>query len=100
MPQNHNELLKKDLKKILANDICSAQCLDVPADRNRVLNQLLKFLDKNYKFQKKCLGCGWPMDPEEVRNALSRYKHGYICSECGVREALNGDFITDRQNNG
>lgn len=28
-----------------------------------------------------------------MRVALSRYGHGRICSECGVREALKGDFI-------
>lgn len=29
--------------------------------------------------------------------ALSRYGHGDICSDCGVREALQGDFIGKRK---
>ena len=91
-------MLKKDLKEVLANDVCSAQALDEPADRNRVLKQLLKMLNDKYFITKKCIGCGGPMDPVEVRNALSRYKHGYICSNCGVTEAMTGDFIS--KNNG
>lgn len=29
----------------------------------------------------------------EARPALSRFGHGDICSQCGTREALEGDFI-------
>lgn len=29
----------------------------------------------------------------EQRIALSRYGHGKICSDCGVREAFDGDII-------
>lgn len=93
MNSNPNEMLKKDLKEVLANNVCSAQCLDVSADRNRVLQQLMKMLKEKYFITKKCLSCGGPMDPDEVMNALSRYKHGYICSNCGVTEAMRGDFI-------
>jgi hypothetical protein len=32
----------------------------------------------------------------EVRNALSRYCHEYICSDCGTREALEGFFWSGR----
>lgn len=28
------------------------------------------------------------------RPALSRYGHGDICSDCGITEALVGDFIS------
>jgi hypothetical protein len=42
---------------------------------------------------KVCKGCKGPLRPKEAMNALSRYGHGYICSECGVREALQGNFI-------
>ena len=41
-----------------------------------------------------CIGCKQQtMEAEEVRNSLSRYGHGYICNECGSREAFDGDFI-------
>jgi hypothetical protein len=33
----------------------------------------------------------------EAHPALSRYGHGDICSQCGTREALQGDFITLRE---
>lgn len=38
-----------------------------------------------------CKGCGEELT--SIESALSRYGHGDICSECGVREALEGDFI-------
>ena len=41
-----------------------------------------------------CKGCLSSLDPDQVRNALSRYDHGYICSDCGVKEAFEGDFIS------
>lgn len=37
----------------------------------------------------ECRGCG----KVEVLDALSRYKHGEICSGCAAREAFDGDFI-------
>ncbi len=45
-----------------------------------------------------CKGCGGTADAKELNkdiamNSLSRYGHGYICSECGMREAFEGDFI-------
>lgn len=40
-----------------------------------------------------CVGCGHAL-PEYP--ALSRYNHGDICSDCGVREALQGDFIASK----
>lgn len=42
-----NTMLKKVLKKTLENDICSVQSLDIPADRNRVLKELMKVLTSN-----------------------------------------------------
>jgi len=41
----------------------------------------------------ECKGCGGPLRTPEVHNSLSRYGHGYICSDCGMREAFDGDFI-------
>lgn len=38
----------------------------------------------------QCPLCSGPMDPVEVRNALSRYVDRYICSPCGNREAVLG----------
>jgi hypothetical protein len=86
--------LKKDIKATLANRVCSAQALDEAVDRYLVLKELIKMLDKGYIIFKKCIGCSGPLNQEEVRNALSRYGHGYICSDCGVREALEAGFIT------
>lgn len=47
--------------------------------------------------EKKCKGCDGPLEVVEVRNALSRYGHGYICDGCGLKEAMQGDFIKDRE---
>lgn len=46
----------------------------------------------------KCKGCKGPMRKEKVHNALSRYGHGYICSNCGTMEAMVGNFIKDKKN--
>lgn len=48
--------------------------------------------------ENQCIGCGGDLHPETAMNALSRYGHGYICSECGRSEALEGDFINQRDN--
>lgn len=41
---------------------------------------------------KICPRCGKPnMKEKKVRNALSRHRDEYICSECGIDEALR-DF--------
>jgi len=40
-----------------------------------------------------CKGCGDALPENTAMCALSRYAHGYICSACGTREALQGDFI-------
>lgn len=36
--------IRKDLIKTFANDVCSAQSLDVAADRTRVLKEVMKTL--------------------------------------------------------
>lgn len=38
--------------------------------------------------------CGTQIAVPDPRNALSRYGHGQICTHCGLREALEGDFIS------
>lgn len=43
-----NNQLKKDLRKILRNNICKYQSLDAAADRSRVVDELIKELTKNY----------------------------------------------------
>lgn len=40
---------------------------------------------------KHCKGCG--EDLTNMDAALSRYRHGDICSNCGILEAFSGDFI-------
>lgn len=44
--------LRKDLKVVLANDVCSAQALDVSWDRLRVEKEIAKFLTNNYTWQR------------------------------------------------
>ncbi len=41
-----------------------------------------------------CPGCGGKLPKPIAHNALSRYGHGYICSDCGLTEAMRSDFIT------
>lgn len=43
----------------------------------------------------ECPGCNSRMG-EKTERALSRYGHGELCSECGTREAMEGDFIGSR----
>lgn len=44
-----------------------------------------------------CKGCGEDLHGIAYHEtALSRYKHGKICSDCGVREAIDGDFIKEQ----
>lgn len=50
--------------------------------------------------EKRCRGCDGPLHPDEVMNALSRYRDEYICSHCGTREAFEGDFIKKQEENG
>lgn len=42
----------------------------------------------------RCPACGQDkLNKDDVgRNALSRYCSMYICSDCGLEEALYGDF--------
>jgi len=40
-----------------------------------------------------CPGCSGIIQENDPHNALSRYGHGDICSNCGRREAFDGDFI-------
>lgn len=42
---------------------------------------------------KLCKGCRAVLRTPDVLNSLSRYGHGYICSDCGIEEALEGNFI-------
>lgn len=44
--------------------------------------------------ERKCPGCKGKLYTETEYNALSRYKHGRICSKCATKEALQGDFIS------
>ncbi len=44
-----------------------------------------------------CKGCGEDIsiiNPSYL--ALSRYGYGKICSDCGTREALQGNFISKK----
>lgn len=56
--------------------------------------QMAYDLRKKRTMNKKCTGCFKDtLKEENAMNALSRYGHGYICSDCGTREAMTGDFI-------
>lgn len=39
-----------------------------------------------------CVYCGNEHTPGQPGSALSRYNIGYICSDCGLREALHGEM--------
>lgn len=36
----------------------------------------------------QCPRCGKPMNPDQIKNALSRHEDTYICSTCGAEEAM------------
>ena len=41
----------------------------------------------------RCSACGRNnLEKIKIRNALSRYCSKYICFDCGIREAFEGDF--------
>lgn len=42
---NNYDELRKEIKATLAGDICSAQCLDEPADRRRVLDEVMRAIE-------------------------------------------------------
>ena len=44
-------------------------------------------------YQDRCPGCDKLLSQMFSFPALSRYGHGDLCSECGQREAFEGDFI-------
>ncbi len=47
-------------------------------------------------FQDNCYGCGKLLSEIWEFPARSRFGHGDLCSECGSREAFEGDFIANR----
>jgi hypothetical protein len=51
-------------------------------------------LDRTY--QDNCHGCFKFLSEIWEFPAHSRYGQGDLCSECGAREAFDGDFIGDR----
>ena len=44
-------------------------------------------------YEDRCLGCEKLFSEMVSFPALSRYGYGDLCSECGEREAFEGDFI-------
>jgi hypothetical protein len=50
------------------------------------------------KYQDNCGGCLKLLKELWQFPARSRYGHGDLCSECGEREAFEGDFIGKRIN--
>ena len=48
------------------------------------------------KYQDNCTGCFKFLSEMWHFPARSRYGHGHLCSECGLREAFEGDFISTR----
>ena len=52
--------------------------------------RLYKALQKSGLLGTICPRCGGKMREEEAENALSRYHDIYICSECGLEEAVGG----------
>ena len=48
------------------------------------------------EYQDHCPGCIKLLSEILEFPARSRYRHGDLCSECGQREAFEGDFIGRR----
>ena len=48
------------------------------------------------EYQDNCPGCFKFLSEICHFPARSRYGHGDLCSECGEREAFEGDFISER----
>ncbi len=44
----------------------------------------------------RCPGCDARLADLASFPARSRFRHGDLCSDCGRREAFEGDFITER----
>ena len=63
------------------------------------IHDMLREINLNYMENSICPACRLPvMRPVETHNALSRYTDAYICSNCGTREALEGDFWKNLRN--
>jgi predicted RNA-binding Zn-ribbon protein involved in translation (DUF1610 family) len=81
------------IKATLANDICSAQALDMAVDRNRVQKELIRALTERYVFTLKpkplaeptvtfqCPDCG---DEEEITKTQLDTDGNPFCSDCGT----------------
>ena len=50
----------------------------------------------DHDFQDNCHGCFKFLSEIGMFPAQSRYGHGDLCAECGLREAFEGDFIQAR----
>lgn len=49
------------------------------------------------KLKLLCLACETnDLDPREARNSASRFCDAYICSSCGMKEAIEGFFWSIR----
>lgn len=66
--------LNSTIRAILANDICSAQALDVAVDRNRVQKEIVKGLTEKYTFTLKS-------------KPIAEPTYTYRCPECGDETA-------------
>ena len=69
----------------------TAQCIHKQNGNN--IMEYCKITLKDVSDVKECLGCG---KPQSKHPAISRYNHGDICSNCGMREALEGNFIKNK----
>jgi hypothetical protein len=56
-------------------------------------NMKVTMRDLMGKYQDHCPGCIKLLSAIWEFPARSRYGHGDLCSECGQREAFEGDFI-------
>lgn len=86
---------------VLFSDPETKTTLAIEPDLLSYDNIALKLIEARANFVKefKCLGCKGEMNEIKAMNALSRYGHGYICRECGTKEALIGDFISLNETN-
>jgi hypothetical protein len=61
-----------------------------------IVTMTITLRDLEGTYQDNCHGCFKFLSEIREFPARSRYGHGDLCSECGQREAFEGDFIGER----
>ena len=101
------EIVFKEEEKTYHCDVCgedvTGNCWDFDREAckdcvtEKAVDEFQAKRDERSLKTKSCEGCGRTIEVDSEDNASSRYGHGEICSNCGVREALKGNFIRDEK---